>query len=179
MKRLLTELARGAVLLVLLGQHYEARAATVTIDGATRYQTIMGYGASSETPPYITAELRHDIAREAVRELGLNRLRIESLAGGNFAHNRRWEWLNDDGDPGQIDWTAFNLAAFDRRLNDFVLPFKLEVEASGEVFDSYLSPSYFDGGSTGLCPATMECPARPTGRATSNSASGRSTVPGR
>ena len=126
-------------------------AATVTLDPSVEYQTVLGWGASSYSPPWTTAELREEVIREAVNDLGLTRLRLEGTSG-NRSNDRRWEWLNDNGDPEDIDWSAFNTAGFDERTAETVTPFKDQVEANGETFNCYVSPSLFDGGSSGEVP---------------------------
>ena len=126
-------------------------AVTVTLDPSVEYQTVLGWGASSWSPPWTTAELREEVIREAVNDLGLTRLRLEGPSG-NRSNDRRWEWLNDNGDPENIDWTAFNTARLDERTAETVTPFKEQVEANGESFNCYVSPSLFDGGSSGESP---------------------------
>ncbi len=128
--------------------------ATVMVNASTQYQIILGWGASSWRPPWVTAALKDEVFYEAVNDLGLTRLRLE-IPGGNRADDRRWEWYNDDGNPENINWTAFNTASFDNHVADAVTPFKQLVEARGEQFDIYVSPSYFNGGSTGEAPAWL------------------------
>lgn len=126
----------------------------VTINTGVRHQTILGWGASSWCPPWATQRLRNEIVKEAVDDLGLTRLRLEPPSG-NRSNTRRWEWLNDNGDPYNIDWSDFNTTALDGRLQEIVIPFKRRVEANGNPFEVYLSPSYFDGGSSGRVPAWL------------------------
>jgi O-glycosyl hydrolase len=126
-------------------------AVTVTLDTSVQYQTILGWGASSWSPPWVTPALLEEVINEAVNDLGLNRLRLEGPSG-NRSNDRRWEWLNDNGDPEDINWAAFNTARLDQRVLELVIPFKNRVEANGEPFDCYVSPSFFDGGSSGEVP---------------------------
>lgn len=126
-------------------------AVTVTLDPSVDYQTVSGWGASSYSPPWTTSELREEVIREAVNDLGLTRLRLEGTSG-NRSNDRRWEWPNDNADPEDIDWSAFNTAGFDERTAETVTPFKDQVEANGELFNCYVSPSFFDGGSSGEVP---------------------------
>jgi hypothetical protein len=91
------------------------------------------------------------VIREAVNELGLTRLRLE-LPGGNRSDGTAWEHVNDDWDRLHIDWPAFNTADLDQRVTEVVLPFKRAVEANGEAFNLYVSPSFFNNGSTGAAP---------------------------
>ncbi len=126
---------------------------TVSIDPDVHYQTILGWGA---TTPWtkVPHALRDQILDEGVNDLGLTRLRVEGPSG-NRSNDRRWEWLNDNGDPDDTDWTAFNTAKLDERVSEWVVPFKQRVEANGEPFDAYVSPSFFDGGSSGSAPAWL------------------------
>jgi O-glycosyl hydrolase len=129
-------------------------AVNVTLDPAVQYQTIRGWGAASWTPPWLSTELREAGIREVVNELGLTRLRLE-VPAGNGSEGGAWEQPNDDWDPLHINWPAFNTAAVDRRVTDVVLPFKTAVEANGEPFNLYVSPSLFDNGSSGAAPGWL------------------------
>ncbi len=132
-----------------------ARAAVnITLDPAVRYQTIRGWGAASGSPPWASPLLREAVVREAVNELGLTRLRLE-LPSGNRSDTTAWEQANDDWDPLHINWPAFNTAALDQRVTQMVLPFKQAVEANGEPFNLYVSPSLFNSGSSGAAPAWL------------------------
>jgi O-glycosyl hydrolase len=123
----------------------------VTLYPAVQYQTILGWGAASWSPPWVKQSLREALIRDAVNELGLTRLRLE-LPSGNGADARAWEWLNDDWDPLTTNWSAFNTAASDGRIAEMIVPFKEAVEANGDPFNLYVSPSLFDGGSSGAAP---------------------------
>ena len=128
-------------------------AATVTLHPEVKHQTTLGWGATAagvDVPP----PLRDQILDEAVNDLGLTRLRLEP-PGGNRATARRWEWENDNGDPDDINWAAFNTQALDWRVEHWVTPFKQRVEANGDPFTLYISPSFFNGGSSGEAPAWL------------------------
>jgi hypothetical protein len=127
---------------------------SVTIDTGTQYQTILGWGGATPGDMTLPDLVRNQALDALVDDLGLNRLRYEG-PGGNRAEDRRWEWLNDDADPDHIDWSAFNTASLDARAAAWLVPFKQRVEARGEPFDLYVSPSFFDGGSTGSAPAWL------------------------
>jgi len=145
----------GGLFLLSLAAVIQANAATVTIEPSIRYQTIRGWGASSYSPPWVRPETRSEVITEAVNDLGLTRLRLEPPSG-NRSNTRRWEWLNDDGDPEAINWAAFNTRDLDDRTTEMVLPFKQCVEANGDPFDIYVSPSFFNGGSSGEVPAWLQ-----------------------
>jgi O-glycosyl hydrolase len=131
-----------------------ASAVEVTLDPAVQYQTILGWGAASWSPPWVSQSLREALIRDAVNELGLTRLRLE-LPSGNGADARAWEWLNDDWDPLTTNWSAFNTAAADGRIAEMIVPFKEAVEANGDPFNLYVSPSLFNGGSSGAAPVWL------------------------
>jgi len=147
---------RGAVLLAVLGiaaANSSAGAATVKIDSAVKHQTILGWSVNPWAP-WVTPEQRDAVLDEAVNELGLTRVRWQA-PNGNRARMRRWEWTNDDGDPDHINWAAFNTADADRDAKTWLVPFKKRVEANGDPFDLWISPSFFLGGSTGDAPAWL------------------------
>ncbi len=127
-----------------------ASAATVRLDRSVRHQKIIGWGgtASKAEAPDL---LREQIFDVLVNDLGLTGQRLEP-PGGNRADQRRWEFDNDDADPRHIRWEAFATEALDRRVSAAVAPFKKLVEARGEPYYLYVSPSFFDGGSSGSAP---------------------------
>ena len=127
--------------------------ATVTLDPSARYQTILGWGKSMPANP-VPDLLRAQVIDRAVNDLGINRLRFEGLCG-NRTNSRSWEWLNDNDDPQVINWAGFNTQLLDQRVEAWLLPWKRAVEARGEPFNVYVSPSFFHGGSTGDLPPWM------------------------
>lgn len=126
---------------------------SVEVKPGVRYQTILGWG---KTTPWLPAHplLREQCIDRAVDDLGLNRLRFEGLCG-NGLNRRSWEWLNDNADPATINWKGFNTEQLDSRAAEWLVPWKRAVEARGEPFDLYLSPSFFQGGSSGDLPPWM------------------------
>ena len=129
-------------------------AVEVTLNPAVRYQTILGWGAASSSPAWVSQSLREALIHEAVNELGLTRLRLE-LQSGNRSNTRPWEQENDDWDPTNINWPAFNTNDADERITEMVIPFKQAVEANGDPFNIYVSPSLFNGGSSGAAPVWL------------------------
>jgi len=129
------------------------RAAAVRLDPKVSYQTIRGWSCN---PHYMRCgpKQREQVLDDAVHELGLTRLRWQQ-PNGNRSSMRRWEWDNDNGDPDNADLSKLNTADADRFIQAYVLPFKRRVEARGEPFELWLSPSFFDGGSTGSVPAFL------------------------
>ena len=126
--------------------------ATVTIGPEVRHQEILGWG---KTTPWFSASamLRDQCSESAVNDLGLNRLRFEGLCGNRAgSRGRSWEWLNDNDNPFDINWDGFNTEATDERINGWLVPWNAAVEARGEPFNIYVSPSFFRGGSSGDVP---------------------------
>ncbi|MCY2953913.1 MAG: hypothetical protein NTU53_18380 [Planctomycetota bacterium] len=127
--------------------------ATVTLDPSKKHQTIRGWSCN---PFYLEGgkEQREQVIDETVNSLGINRLRAQE-PGGNRANSKRWEVLNDNDDPDVTDFSKLNTAEADKFAEGYLLPFKRRVEANGEPFELWLSPSFFDGGSTGGVPAFL------------------------
>jgi len=140
----------ASALALLLAVVCVAQDATVTVDSSVRHQTILGWG---KTCPWAPApELAAQITlQRSVEDLGLTRLRYEPPSG-NRPGWRAWEWANDNDDPRSINWDALSLEALDQRARDWIVPFKQAFEARGEPFSIYVSPSFFDGGSSGSVP---------------------------
>jgi len=117
----------------------------VDVNPGIEYQTILGWGAP--------AGLIHQpdniidiIIDESVNSLGLTRLRFE-------IPRREWEdYFNDDGDPYHINWASFKTNKTDKIVKKVILPFKNRVENNKEPFSLYISPSFFNGGSSGSVP---------------------------
>ena len=149
------KLVAAVLALLALRAHWACaeRAVGVVLRPSTRYQTILGWGKSMPHLP-ATPLLRDQVIEQAVNDFGINRLRFEGLCG-NRPGRRSWEWLNDNADPFQINWAAFNTRVFDARVAEWMVPWKRAVEARGEKFDLYVSPSFFRGGSSGDIPPWM------------------------
>lgn len=141
-----------AIIIVTALACIAASGANVTVSTNVRYQTIIGYGCATHLPPQNTPELRQEVFEELANEFGVNRMRLEP-PGQNTTTERRWEWLNDDGDPEHINWGGLNTARLDEVVMTYILPLKAAVEANGEKFNLYVSPSFYDGGSSGAAPA--------------------------
>ena len=125
-------------------------AAEVKINPAVTHQTVLGWSVNP-WQPWMTAWQRDRLLDEAVNELGLTRIRY-GPQNGNRAAVTEWEPVNDDGDPEHINWNAFGTAEVDKYVAMWIKPFKERVEANGEKFELWISPSFFNGGSTGRVP---------------------------
>ncbi|NLF30768.1 MAG: hypothetical protein GX591_07770 [Planctomycetes bacterium] len=140
--------------LIALSAAASQAAVTVTVDTAATHQTIRGWGAALPWLMDVPDRLAGQIIDVAVNDLGLNGFRYECPAGWS-TEATRWEWLNDDDDPCRINWDAFNLPGLDDKMAKWVVPTRNAVEANGERFYLQVSPSFFDGGSSGSIPVWM------------------------
>ena len=147
--------ASAATVLAQLAFMVTARAGdvSVTVDPSVKYQTIRGWSTNPYYPG-LSQRQRDQVVADAVNELGLTRLRWQQPNGNRYVM-RRWEWENDNDDPDVTDYSKLNTAPADQHVDRYILPFKKRVEATGAPFELWLSPSFFDGGSTGPVPAWL------------------------
>jgi len=155
---------RAAVLVALVAALFADVAdvdaqVSVTVSSATRYQTIRGWGSTTPWQSDVPERLRRQMIAVGVEDLRLNCFRFEPPAGwfnqSTGGPNHRWEWNNDDDDPLHINWAAMNTAGLDAKVARWLLPIKQAVEAGGRPFDLQISPSFFDGGSSGSAPVWL------------------------
>ena len=141
-----------AAFALLLSAATASRSQTVTVkvDATVHHQKILGWSVNP-WQPWITPWQRDRLLDEAVNELGLTRIRYGPQNGSRHGQ-RMWEPENDDGDPDHINWAAFGTEEVDRYVERWIKPFKERVEANGEKFELWISPSFFNGGSTGRVP---------------------------
>ena len=135
--------------------------ATLTITPATTYQTITGWGEEGGTntqyegtPPYLVKQ----IINESVNVLGLNRLRYECNQGNaaqSYGMCPSWEMQNDNASPDTLNMNAIDTVNVDYYMKNYFIPYKQAVQANGETFSFYVSPSWYIGGSTGDIPAFL------------------------
>lgn len=121
---------------------------TVTLSTEERHQTVRGWGATPDVVlTEIPASLRSLVLELAVDELGLNRLRLEPGSA--------WEAENDDADALHLDGTALDTSRVDVLAREVIAPFRSRVEARGDRFELYVSPSFFDRGGSGRAPTWL------------------------
>ncbi len=126
-----------------------AQSAEVTVNRTITYQTSLGWGATSYIADFINPRLYPQLLDDAVEQMGLTRLRFEIPTH---------EWgtdVNDNSNLSHLNLAAFHTTDTDRKMTQLLLPFKQRVEASGSTFTSYISPSFFDNGSSGEAPAWL------------------------
>jgi glucuronoarabinoxylan endo-1,4-beta-xylanase len=134
---------------------------TITVNSATQYQTIKGWGQTGGTntqyegtPPYLVKQ----IINESVNGLGLNTLRYESYQGNysqSYAMCKGWEFENDNASPDTLNFGAIDTVGIDYYMQHYFVPYKQAVSARGETFGFYVSPSWYYNGSTGDIPAFL------------------------
>lgn len=130
-----------------------ARAAEITLDPDTTFQTINGWEATADmvdtphTPPWV--RYREEMLDRLVSEVGINRVRLEIRAGAESStgivsdfisgklpykrwKSRRYETANDNGDPFSINWRGFDFAELDWHIENGVLPLMRRLQARGE-----------------------------------------------
>ena len=124
---------------------------TVAVDysDAHRHQTMIGWDASGPNVD-LSDFLKNQVVDVLVNDLGLNRMRLQAPS------RRDWEdRYNDNNDPFVIDWNSFDSGPTDIKMEEWFLPFKAAVEARGEPFGCYASPSFYNGSVTGPIPVWM------------------------
>lgn len=133
---------------LLFYSYFQENFVNVNIKQEIQYQTILGWGSPCGIF-WIPDNIIDEIIEELVNGLGLNRIRCE-------ISRREWEDVfNDDGNLYNIKWNAFKTDRTDAFVKKIKIPFKKRVEAKGEHFSLYISPSFFDIGSFGSIPAYL------------------------
>ena len=106
----------------------------VTINPSVKHQTIRGWGVSRDWRDdfrrRVPRKLKDQLLDDAVNELGLTRRRFIA-----DIYSQLWEPLNDNADPHHLNWSAFNTAWYDAKVQDQWLPFKQRVEANGDALE--------------------------------------------
>jgi hypothetical protein len=119
--------------------------AIVTIDTLVRFQTMSGWEATSQSgqadPRF--EQFRNSLFDRAANDLGINRLRLEIVAGAENPVDytvsqattprcARWLTVNDNDNPNVINPAGFHFSALDSSVVRVVLPMKQRLEARGE-----------------------------------------------
>ncbi len=133
-------------------------AAQITLNPATRYQTIRAWEATTYAGQDHAAFLafRDTVLDRVASELGITRLRVEIRSGVENSQdywsqfqagqitNELWRCLrystvNDNSDPFSINWTGFQFAELDDKIERVVLPLKQRLAARGEKLEINLN----------------------------------------
>lgn len=133
-------------------------AAQITLNPATRYQTIRAWEATAYVGQDHAAFplFRDTVFDRAASELGITRLRVEIRSGventqdywsqfqAGQISNELWRCLryatvNDNSDPFSINWAGFQFADLDDAIERVVLPLKQRLAARGEKLEINLN----------------------------------------
>jgi subtilisin family serine protease len=136
----------------------------ITVDLATRYQTMSGWEATAQAgqaeaafPTWQAEVLDSGVA------IGINRLRVELHSGAEnpvdaYARFRagqitsaqwnaaRYVWVNDNADPLNANAPGFSWAKLDEAMSSVVLPMRTRLLARGDSL--YLSLNYVSFGNS-------------------------------
>lgn len=161
----LSLLVTGAVAVLLGACSLWPQEAVITIDRDRRYQTIVGWEATSQAGQEFASfpEYRDELFFQAVNGLGINRIRLEirsgienitdfhsmyaarSLTESQFKE-KRYEIVNDNDDPLTIDPAGFQFSQTDSTVESLILPMKKLLEERGEKL--LINLNYVDFGAS-------------------------------
>ena len=149
----------------ILARLAPAPAQTITVDPAVTYQTISGweavaYALEPTNPAF--ANFRDTLLDQAVRDLGINRVRLEIRSGvensvDNWAayqagtidyqtwRSRRYATVNDDADPQTINESGFHFSEMDSTIDRIVNPLRQAAQANGEKLIANVNYVAFTG----------------------------------
>ncbi|MBI1252538.1 MAG: hypothetical protein GC189_13835 [Alphaproteobacteria bacterium] len=128
-----------------------AREAVITVDPETRHQTMQGWEATAnllwdrELNPFLPA-----IFDAAVDQVGINRMRLEVIAGSESTLNfwtpfmqgrltyedirpRRYVVINDNDNPNDINWEGFDFGGLDHQIEKIIIPMRERLAARGQT----------------------------------------------
>ncbi len=146
---------------------------TITVNGATRYQTMNGWEAHARSWEIDKINDQYDptwpvhaqaVADRLVDELGLNRIQLPIRSGWEnpvdywtqyvnrqisyTAMKSHWyEKVNDNGNPAVVNPGGFQFAEFDYRVDTMLLPMRQRLAAKGEKL--YVNVVVVDFGAVG------------------------------
>jgi hypothetical protein len=131
-----------------------------------RYQTMRGWEATDQAGQLATPawnNYKDALFDQAVNDLGLNRVRLEVPSGienptdyfsqmiaGEISYgvynSKRYEIINDNSDPNNINPNGFKWASLDHSIDNIVLPMRQRLQARGESL--WINANYVDFGSS-------------------------------
>ncbi len=141
-----------------------AGAAVITLDAATRYQTVTGWEATAwanqDSPAF--PNFIDTLADQAANDLGINRVRLELRSGSENSvdywtqyhtgvidyptwRSVRYATVNDNADPNTLNPAGYFFSELDDTVTRVVTPLKQKVEARGEKFYVNLNYVAFTG----------------------------------
>lgn len=158
-KVLSLQLSRLTALACLFIPSMAEAQATITVDTATRYQTISGWEAvnyaAQEHPAF--ANFKDELFDRVINEAGINRIRLEVRSGAENSIDyysqtqggeidptlwraNRYATVNDNADPNVINPDGFHFTELDHVIQTTVLPLRALAAANGESF--YVNLNY-------------------------------------
>ncbi len=141
----------GILLIASCGSNSSEQPTIIEIDPNVSYQTISGWEATLDLPDGTGWELVNaEIQDRAVNDVGLNRVRLEVRSGAEHPSFKaidfitqkidyetwktmRYEVVNDNNDPFQINWDGFDFSALDWQIETNLAPIRELLEARGEA----------------------------------------------
>ena len=154
-------LAAGSLLLGAAWLVNRPAAAVITLDAATRFQTMKGWEAA--VLPTVIDDYVADLPgfeslfTQAAGDLGITRVRVESLSGTEgrpgwgpsylnggmtepeLVTRYAYDIVNDNDDPNVANLAAFEFALLDWQMDHLVVPYKRHLAARGEALFVYLT----------------------------------------
>jgi hypothetical protein len=139
---------------------------TIALYPAVGFQTMGGWEATAEGGQFYSPawnNYKNSLLDQAVNDLGINRVRLEIKSGienpvDYFAQwqagqitesqydSKRYEIINDDGNPNVINPNGFKWSSLDGTINQVVLPLRQRLQARGETL--WVNVNYVDFGSS-------------------------------
>ena len=132
---------------------------TITVDAATRFQTIHGWEAVQYAGQDHGAfpNFKDELFDRIVNEAGINRIRLavrsgaennidyytQTQGGANdptLWRANRYATVNDNADPNVINPAGFHFSELDETIQTIVLPLRAHAAANGESF--YVNLNY-------------------------------------
>lgn len=139
------------LLITSCGSNPSEKPTIIEIDPSVSHQTISGWEATLDLPDGTGWELvNEEIHRRAVEDVGLNRVRLEVRSGAEHPSFKaidfitqkidyetwkamRYEVINDNDDPFEINQSGFDFSALDWQVETNLVPLRELLEARGEA----------------------------------------------
>lgn len=138
----------------------------LSVDGSQTFQTMTGWEATDFAAEEFSPawnNYKNSLFDSAVNDLGINRMRLEIKSGaenpvdyyaqwrsGQITESqynaRRYEIINDNGDPNTINPNGFKWSQIDNNIEKIILPIRQRLQARGEQL--YVNVNYIDFGSS-------------------------------
>lgn len=156
-------LAAAVIVIAMAAPAALADGVRITLDPGKRYQTFSAWEAMVDVfwPKDLKAR-KDEVFDRLIDEVGITRLRVgvfsgtentdrsfEDFRAGKITQEewriRRYATVNDDDDPGHINWSGFDFADLDWRIENVVLPLLQRAKAKGRRLEINLAYSAMTG----------------------------------